>query len=118
MTAPIYHLTSAAEWSAALARGVYTAPSLESEGFIHCSTRDQLLPVANAFYLEIEGPTVLVVDPDRLSVRLAWELPDGADAFSSERFPHIYGPIPLDAVLKTVPLEKGPDGYFQEFRPD
>ena len=46
----IYHITSRSAWDEAKARGEYRAPSLESEGFIHCSTRNQLLQVANAFY--------------------------------------------------------------------
>jgi uncharacterized protein (DUF952 family) len=111
----IYHLTSHEDWTTAQNQPAYTAPSLEMEGFIHCSTAEQLLPVANAFYLEVEAPIVLVIDPERLAARLAWETPEGADPFSAEEFPHIYGPINFDAVQAIAELEKGEGGLYTGF---
>ena len=49
------HICTASEWEAAQASGIYRAASLETEGFIHCSTLAQVLPVANSFYKDQDG---------------------------------------------------------------
>lgn len=108
----IYHLTTRAEWERARVAGFYTAASLEGDGFIHCSTAEQLLPVANAFYRDLDEPVVLRIDADRLAAPLRWESPDPDDHFGGERFPHVYGPINLDAVAAVSGLERSPDGVF------
>lgn len=111
----IYHLTTRAQWESARAAGVYTAASLAEEGFIHCSTAEQLLRVANAFYRDAEEPLVLHIESERLSAPLRWEAPVPEDEFPGERFPHVYGPIDLDAVAGVTGLERGPDGGYTRF---
>ena len=112
----IFHITSRAEWTAAQKAGQYTTPSLAKEGFIHCSTRAQVLPVADKFYKGQSGLIVLGIDPARLSSALKWEPPfEGAPptgVSSSDVFPHIYGPLDLDAVVQVLDLELAPDGSF------
>jgi uncharacterized protein (DUF952 family) len=95
--------------------GSYSARSLEEEGFIHCSTAEQLLPVANAFYRDVAEPIVLHIEPDRLSSPLRWERPFPADAFASQPFPHVYGPIDLDAVIRVTGLERSREGGYTSF---
>ena len=112
----IFHITSQTDWKEAQAHGVYTAPSLANEGFIHCSTLSQVLPVAENFYKGQTGLVLLVIDPTLLSSTLKWEPPSGGTppqgVPASEMFPHIYGPINLNAVAKVVDLESNPDGIF------
>ena len=112
----IIHITSRKAWSDAQKAGEYTAPSLSSEGFIHCSTPAQIVPVAEKFYKGQSGLALLVIDPTRLSSDLKWEPPfDGAPPAgvdSAELFPHIYGPINLDAVIRVVDFEPSADGKF------
>jgi uncharacterized protein (DUF952 family) len=112
----IYHITSREVWNAAQNQGQYTAPSLTSEGFIHCSTRAQVLPVAEKFYKGQTGLVILVVDSTHLSSSLKWEAPfDSApppEVSASETFPHIYGPINLDAVVQVVDFESNAGGKF------
>jgi uncharacterized protein (DUF952 family) len=73
----ILHLVAKADWDAQAAQQVYAAPSLQSEGFIHCSGDARtLLNVANAFYAAQPGPfVVLYIDEGALRSPLKWEAP-------------------------------------------
>ena len=99
-----------------MSAGQYVAPSLKSAGFIHCSTITQALPVAEQYYKGQSGLVLLVIDPARLASDLKWEPPsEGAPppgVRTGESFPHIYGPINLDAIVQTLDLAIGPDGHF------
>lgn len=106
----ILHASSRAAWSAAQASGAYAADSLATQGFIHCSTVNQILRVANNFYAGQHGLVLLVMDPARLTSEMRWE--PGSD-LPDELFPHIYGPVVLEAVMKVIGFEPGADGKFQ-----
>ncbi len=107
----ILHITTRAAWEDAQAARVYRAPSLETEGFIHFSTAAQVTRVADAFYRGEPDLVLLVVDPARLLAPLRYE-PPAEDATSPERFPHLYGPLNLDAVVSVVPFPPDDDGSF------
>src|SRR5215211_4218610 len=113
----IYHISSRQAWQAAQQRGDYRADSLESEGFVHCSTETQILPVAEKFYQGQPGLLLLKIDPALLSSELRWEPPSGGapppGVPAGELFPHVYGPINLDAVVKVYDLESDPDGSYK-----
>ncbi len=112
----ILHITSNDAWTSAQKAGKYIAPSLAGEGFIHCSTSAQAVPVAEKFYKGQTGLVLLVIDPARLSSDLKWEPPfDGAPppgTPAADLFPHVYGPINLDAVTKVVKFEPNADGKW------
>ena len=112
----IYHLTSRQAWREAQQRGEYRAESLESEGFIHCSTQTQILPVAEKYYKGEQGILLLKINPALLSSELRWEPPSGSapppGVPQGELFPHIYGPINLDAIVNVYDLESDPDGSY------
>lgn len=93
----IYHLT--------LDRNLAPA-SLEAEGFVHCSTREQLLATAERYFSGEDGLRVLQLDESRLAAELRYEESTGGD-----RFPHIYGPINSDAIVRETVLERR-DGRF------
>ncbi|MFJ5775814.1 DUF952 domain-containing protein [Streptomyces sp. NPDC093094] len=102
----VLHITERSLWDAARERGAYTMSTrgrtLEEEGFVHCSTREQLPKVAAFLYGSYDGPgelVVLVIDPARLDVPLKYEAPEPG----AEEFPHVYGPIPVDAVVAVEP---------------
>jgi uncharacterized protein (DUF952 family) len=105
----ILHITTRIAWSAAPKRGQYVADSLSGQGFIHCSQVRQVLRVANSVYFGQHGLVLLVIDPARLTSELRWE--PGVD-LASELFPHIYGPINLEAVVNVLNFEPGPDALF------
>ena len=111
----ILHLTSNDAWLTALKSGAYHADSLSVEGFIHCSKPSQIAGVANTFYHGQQGLVLLVIDPLMLKPVLKWEPPaepEPTHARESDLFPHIYGPLNLDAVVKVAPFEPGADGSF------
>jgi uncharacterized protein (DUF952 family) len=112
----ILHITSRSEWKAAQVRGDYRAPSLAIEGFIHMSTAKQVLHVANAFYRGQTDLVLLVVDETRTSSAVKWEAPAGAPApgiSPDDKFPHVYGPLNLDAVVDVLDLVQDANGNFQ-----
>lgn len=107
MSAMIYHITAAEAWAAAQAGGFYTADSLATEGFIHLSTRDQVRWVAGNRYRGQTGLVLLAVDPTRLIAELRYE-----ESVPGQSFPHLYGPLNLDAVVAVAPFPPEPDGSF------
>lgn len=113
----IYHITTRGEWVAAQCAGSYRAASLDSEGFIHCSTRRQVLAVANQFYRGRGDLLLLCIDESRLHAPLVWEAPahpepDSGDfAAGDSEFPHIYGALNLDAVVALESLRESGDGF-------
>lgn len=113
----IYHLTSRQAWREAQQRGEYRAESLESEGFIHSSTETQILPVAEKFYKGQQGLLLLAINPTLLTSELKWEPPSGGapppGVSEGELFPHIYGPINLDAIVNVYDLESSSDGSYK-----
>lgn len=102
----IFHVTRASDWEVALAAGEYRRSTvdrtLEEEGFIHLSSAAQVPRTLEKFYRGLDGLVRLTVDPDRLGgVELRWE-------GDPEAFPHIYGPLPVDAVVAVDPIEAPP----------
>ncbi|CAL9654274.1 DUF952 domain-containing protein [Streptomyces sp. Tu 3180] len=102
----ILHITERSLWDEAREQGAYRMSTrgrtLAQEGFVHCSTRAQLPAVAAFLYGSYEGPdelVVLVVDPGRLDVPVRYEAPEPG----AEEFPHVYGPIPVEAVVEVEP---------------
>lgn len=116
----ILHIIARTEWERALlVDGHYRAASLETEGFIHCSTPELVVNVANAFYKDAKGLVLLCIDPTRVAAEVRFEPPAHVDGSSSDMevedgalFPHIYGPLNGDAVLMVVPFEPDSDGTF------
>jgi uncharacterized protein (DUF952 family) len=115
----ILHIVRKTEWEAAQRDGVYRPPSLEKEGFIHFSQSQQVLMVANAFYAGQSDLVIVEVDSDLLRASLRWEPPDGpplslnqTEASAQRRFPHLYGPLNLDAVVAVHEFPLETDNHF------
>ena len=112
----IVHITSRKAWVEATRSGEYVPPSLVSDGFIHCSTTTQALPVAEKYYEGEKGLLLLVIDPKRLTAKLRWEAPsDGVfppGVPLGDAFPHIYGPLNLDAVIQALDFQPDVNGKF------
>jgi len=104
----ILHLATDAAWATAVRDGAYTAPSLSSEGFIHCSEPQQVIWVANQRFHGRQDLILLQIDAPRLSVEGRYENLDGGH----ELFPHIYGPINFDAVLRASQFPPRHGGSF------
>mgnify|MGYP000291737774 FL=1 len=110
------HLTNSATWIEAQQQGFITAPSLTAEGFIHCSTEHQMRDVANKYYRGATDMVLVHIDPAALTCPLKWEPPahiDGSPSLPTEPlFPHIYGVINLDAVIRVIDFPSNSDGSF------
>ena len=110
------HLTNSANWIEAQQQGFITAPSLAAEGFIHCSTEYQMRDVANKYYRGATDMVLVHIDPVTLASPLKWEPPahiDGSPSLPNEPlFPHIYGVINLDAVIRVIDFPSNSDGSF------
>ncbi|HEY5729836.1 MAG TPA: DUF952 domain-containing protein [Anaerolineales bacterium] len=110
----IFHITTRKDWEAAQTKGEYIVESLRAEGFIHCSTLSQILPVAEKFYKGQSGLVLLLIEPTLLTSELKWEAPSGGTPPSGvpegDPFPHIYGPINLDAVVNVLDFIKDSNG--------
>ncbi len=99
----ILHIAKRAEWDEAQRRNEYAPPSLSAEGFIHCSTAAQILDTANRFFHGQSDLVVLCIDPHRLAAPLRYEAPAMAhDEGRAGRFPHLYGPLNLEAVTQVL----------------
>lgn len=113
----IYHITRWDDWQAAQRDGSYQADSLASQGFIHCSTREQVTRVADAIFHGQHDLVLLAIAPEKLNAPLKFEPPVNPETgqpetSSGERFPHIYGELNLDAVAQVVDFPARVDGYF------
>ncbi len=91
----IYHVTTKTAWNDALQRGFYEAPSLHTEGFIHNSTKEQVPGVLNRYYKGKTDLVLLHIEENKLISPLKYELAPSVN----EMFPHVFGPINLDAVV-------------------
>ncbi|MDN4475755.1 DUF952 domain-containing protein [Demequina sp. SYSU T00192] len=106
----LYHLATAAEWDPA-ATEPYTVStlgrSLEDEGFIHLSLARQVAGVGAAFYGG-QDVVLLRVDPAKVRSRVEFEAVLGSD----DKYPHLYGPIPREAIVSATPVPRGEDGVL------
>lgn len=111
---PLFHLLTRAELDAAEALGVYRPPSLASEGFIHLSTEAQWRKTAERFFAGRGAMVLLEIDPHRLGDRLGDEVrfEPAPLAHGGDLFPHLYGPLPLLAVVAVHELEEDPHGRW------
>ena len=110
----IYHIAFRTDWTDAVAAGEYRVSTrgktVEEEGYLHASTSRQVAAVANGYYADTdpEDLLVLVIAPEKLTAPLRYDPVPGAD----EPFPHIYGPLNLDAVTGTAELRRDADGRY------
>jgi len=109
----IYHIASVGDWERAQRDGHYSTSSrgvsLEEEGFIHASTAAQVEGVANRYYAGVTDLVLLVIDEGRLTSELRYDDVPGQPA----PYPHIYGPLNVDAVVEARPFAAGSDGQFR-----
>ena len=104
----IYHITKIEDWEKAKQSGVYAAPSLAKEGFIHCSLAHQIPPVANFNFKGQQGLVLLEIDQSKLLHTVTFE-----DLYGEEKeYPHLYGPLNVEAVTRVADFPPQADGTF------
>jgi uncharacterized protein (DUF952 family) len=111
-SAPVLvHLCSADEWQLAQDRGEHRPASLSMHGFLHLSTPEQVHLPANRLYAGRTDLVLLHVDPARLSSPIRWESGAPTDPVGMV-FPHLYGALPVAAVINVTDYLPGADGRF------
>lgn len=105
----ICHVTRRTDWERAVAEGRYTTESLHTQGFIHCSTPAQVLPVADFLFKGKAGLVLLGIDESLVRAEIRYENLEGG----TKLFPHVYGVLNLDAVVRVTDFPPGPDGTFE-----
>ncbi|HVE86457.1 MAG TPA: DUF952 domain-containing protein [Myxococcales bacterium] len=115
----IYHLVPRSHLAARREGGSYVPARFEQDGFIHCTGElPALVKVANDYFAGVEEPlVVLVIDTGALRSRVVFEAPaplPGAGTSHLEgatKFPHVYGPLNLDAVTAAGTLPRTHAGF-------
>jgi uncharacterized protein (DUF952 family) len=104
----VYHILPQFDWKAAKKAGTYRPASLASDGFIHFSRVEQVLPVARNFYQDAEDLLLLTIATEKVADEIRYEdlLGEG------KLFPHLYGPLDLSAVVAVDTFEKDDSGVF------
>ncbi|WP_072039014.1 DUF952 domain-containing protein [Flavihumibacter solisilvae] len=92
----IYHITSKADWEDAVINGNYHCGTLHEEGYIHASEDHQVEGVLQRYFSGRHDLVKLVIDPGLLRSQIVHEWSPSIQ----DTFPHIYGPINVDAVVK------------------
>ena len=107
----LLHITTLSDWAAGARAGTYGDDRLAHGGFLHLSTPEQVAGPANALFAGHKDAWLLVVEESRLPVPVRWE-PGDPRTDDGSRFPHLYAPLPVNAVVAAVPYPPGPDGTF------
>jgi uncharacterized protein (DUF952 family) len=105
-----FHLAAAESWSTADPTAALVAPSLDVEGFIHCTTgADEMVATANRHYRDDPRDfVVLTIDLDRVTSPVRTDDP-------GRIYPHVFGPIDRASILAVRPMRRAPDGMFLAF---
>lgn len=106
----LVHLCGRQEWSRARDRGGID-PSGSGSEFLHLSAPEQVHLPANRLYRGRDDLVLLHIEPALLDSPVRWE-PGVATDPESMLFPHLYGPLPVSAVVGVTDYPPGPDGTF------
>ncbi|MDX8365379.1 DUF952 domain-containing protein [Cytobacillus sp. IB215665] len=94
----ILHIIEKEAWFKAQREGIYTPSSIKTDGFIHCSTSEQVVDVANFLYKGHTDLVLLCIDPNKVEAKIVYE-----DLYEAGKlFPHIYGSLNIAAVFKVI----------------
>jgi uncharacterized protein (DUF952 family) len=107
----LVHLCSNDDWRRAQARGEHRPESLDATGFVHLSTPEQVHLPANRLYAGRTDLVLLRIDPAQLTSPVRWE-PGVATDPHAMVFPHLYGALPVNAVINVTPYLPDEDGRF------
>ncbi len=104
----VYFLISEADYTARPEKSHITSPSLQTEGFMHCSDRSQVVGSANRHFIGTSNTLLLQLNEATLESPLRYDYSEK----HKEYYPHIYGPINVSAVQKIFPMRHNTDGTY------
>lgn len=105
--ATIFHIALKEKWTKSRSTGQYSEESLQSEGFIHCSTAEQVVDTANKHFKGQSDLVLLSINTSDIVSVIVYE-----STGSGEEYPHIFGPINHDAVKEVIEFPTSGDGTF------
>ncbi|WP_088013744.1 DUF952 domain-containing protein [Gottfriedia acidiceleris] len=104
----ILHIIENKDWQNTINSEEYSPPSLNNEGFIHCATLEQTVEIANLFFKGATDLKILCINEEKTKSKIVYE---DTENFG-QLFPHIYGPLNLDAIFKVVDFNSDENGQF------
>jgi uncharacterized protein (DUF952 family) len=104
----IYHVLKTVDWQSASKEKFYQPAAFAQDGFIHCCQAEMIEHVGNDYYRGEKGLALLAIDPRAVNAEIKYEDTVGG-GFA---FPHIYGPLNVDAVRAVIDFSPNPDGSF------
>ncbi|PAU95490.1 hypothetical protein CK503_00035 [Aliifodinibius salipaludis] len=104
----LFHITTKEDWKTFNNSGSFEPESLDSEGFIHCSTGEQVEDTANRIFGDKDEILLLVIDATTLHEDIKYE----KDADTGEKFPHLYSPLNTNAIIDKITIKAEDDGHF------
>lgn len=104
----IYHFTEQDTFERSKLQNYYLSKPFDRDGFIHCSTRDQVLMVANFIAPKDQSLVLLKIDTEKVTPKIVYENLEGG----VKLFPHIYGKLDLEAVVGSERFEADEKGEF------
>jgi uncharacterized protein (DUF952 family) len=102
----IVHIAKKADWEGAKPTGTYNGDTLVTQGFIHCSTPSQVVGVANAVHNGEKDLVLVCIDTTKVRSEIKYE------KSRMKLYPHIYGPLNVDAVRTVLDFKPKEDGTF------
>ena len=105
----VYHITRNADWDSARAAGLYRADSLNTEGFIHCSSAQQVIATANRLFRGRHDLVLLCIETQRVTAQIRYENLEGG----TQLFPHVYGALEIASILAVHDFPPQDDGSFE-----
>ncbi|WP_445665024.1 DUF952 domain-containing protein [Fodinibius sp. AD559] len=104
----LFHITTKDDWKQFNNSGSYEPESLESEGFIHCSTGEQVEATANRIFGDKDEILLLVIDATTLHEDIKYEKNED----TGEKFPHLYSPLNTNAIIDKITIKAEDNGNF------
>jgi uncharacterized protein (DUF952 family) len=111
----IAHIARAQEWEAAQESGEYKPAEFEADTFIHCSAPEDVKAVAEEYFTGQDGLVLLWIDAPKVNAGVLYERAPGQEV--GDLYPHIYGPLNVDAVVTVSKLKPWEPGGFVLPRP-
>lgn len=105
----VFHVTTEEYLKNHIMENRYHPESLDTKGVIHCSTGTQIEKTANRLFPDEDEVLLLVIDISTLSADVKYE----ADDETGEKFPHIFGPLNMDAVMDKLNIFTEDSGNFK-----
>lgn len=96
-----FHFVTQKQWDASVSAGIHAPPSLDTEGFVHLSTAEQVARTVERHYRDVRDLLIIELDPERFDADVVFE-----EGEPGERFPHLFGPVPLVAVVDVKPWSR------------